>query len=104
MYISGVLIIDYNYNYYCFHASESKLDDAGLDVFGMPGFSPSPTLHPSVSASSLSGLDEGDKSASNSPALPRRSIVPTSFGTRDGFIKLHLAARESEYTHTKNFK
>lgn len=84
--------------------AESKLDDAGLDVFGMPGFSPSPTLHPSVSASSLSGLDEGDKSASNSPALPRRSILPTSFGARDGFIKLHLAARESEYTHTENFK
>ena len=70
----------------------------------MPGFSPSPTLHPSVSASSLSGLDEADKSANNSPALPRRSILPTSFGARDGFIKLHMASRESEYTHTKNFK
>lgn len=85
-------------------ASESKLDDPGLDVFGMPGFSPSPTIHPSLSVGSLSAMDEADKSNTNSPALPRRSMLPTSFGARDGFIKLHMAARESEYTHTKHLR
>lgn len=85
-------------------ASDTKLDDAGLDVFGMPGFSPSPTIHPSVSVGSLTAVDERDRSATNSPALPRRSVLPTSVGARDGFIKLHMAARESEYTNTKNLK
>ena len=85
-------------------ASESKLDDAGLDVFGMPGFSPSPTIHPSLSVGSLSAMDETDKSNTNSPALPRRSMLPASFGARDGFIKLHMVAREGEYTHTKHLK
>ncbi|XP_078372511.1 inositol polyphosphate 5-phosphatase OCRL-like isoform X3 [Oculina patagonica] len=85
-------------------ATESKLDDAALDVFGMPGFSPSPTIHPSLSSASLTASDEVDKGATDSPALPRRSILPTSFGARDGFIKLHMAARESEYTHIKKLK
>ncbi|KAL9968746.1 hypothetical protein ACROYT_G020866 [Oculina patagonica] len=84
--------------------TESKLDDAALDVFGMPGFSPSPTIHPSLSSASLTASDEVDKGATDSPALPRRSILPTSFGARDGFIKLHMAARESEYTHIKKLK
>lgn len=85
-------------------ATETKVDDAALDVFGMPGFSPTPTIHPSLSTTSLTASDEVDKGASDSPALPRRSILPTSFGARDGFIKLHMAARESEYTHIKKLK
>ena len=85
-------------------ASESKLDDASLDVFGMPGFSPSPTIHPSLSSASLTASDETDRGTTDSPALPRRSMLPTSFGARDGFIKLHMVARESEYTHIKKLK
>ncbi|XP_020626629.1 inositol polyphosphate 5-phosphatase OCRL-1-like [Orbicella faveolata] len=85
-------------------ASESKPDDASLDVFGMPGFSPSPTIHPSLSSASLTASDEVDKGSTDSPALPRRSILPTSVSARDGFIKLHMATRESEYTHIKKLK
>lgn len=70
----------------------------------MPGFSPSPTIHPSLSSASLTASDEMDKSSTDSPALPRRSILPTSFAARDGFIKLHMAARESEYTDLKKMK
>ena len=87
-------------------ATESKLDEGALDMFGMPGFSPSPAIHPSLSSTSLTASDEVDKSMADSPALPRRarSVLPTSFGTRDGFIKLHMAARETEYTHIKKLK
>lgn len=86
-------------------ATESKLDDASLDVFGMPGFTPSPTIHPSLSSASLTSSDELDRSTTDSPALPRRStLLTTSFGARDGFIKLHMATRESEYTHIKKLK
>ena len=85
-------------------ASESKLDDASLDVFGMPGFSPSPTIHPSLSSASLTASDEVERGPTDSPALPRRSILPPSFGARDGFIKLHMLERESEYTHIKKLK
>ena len=31
-------------------------------------------------------MDETDRSATNSPALPRRSVLPTSFGAKDGFM------------------
>ncbi|KAJ7363423.1 hypothetical protein OS493_009576 [Desmophyllum pertusum] len=84
--------------------TESKLDDLALDMFGMPGFAPSPTIHTSLSTASLTASDEADKSATNSPALPRRSFLPTSVGARDGFIKLHMAARETEYTHVNKLK
>lgn len=85
-------------------ATESKGDEGSLDAFGMPGFSPSPTIHPSFSSASLTASDEVDKGMANSPALTRRSILPTSLGARDGFIKLHMAAREDEYTHVKTLK
>ena len=85
-------------------ATESKVDEGSLDAFGMPGFSPSPTIHPSFSSASLTASDEVDKGMANSPALTRRSILPTSVGARDGFIKLHMARREEEYTHVKTLK
>lgn len=85
-------------------ATESKVDEESLDVFGMPGFSLSPTIHPSFSSASLTASEEVDKVVVDSPALTRRSILPTSFGTRDGFIKLHMAAREAEYTSEKTLK
>lgn len=85
-------------------ATEPKGDEGSLDAFGMPGFSPSPTIHPSFSSASLTASDEVDKGMANSPALTRRSILPTSLGARDGFIKLHMAAREDEYTHVKTLK
>lgn len=85
-------------------ATESKVDEESLDAFGMPGFSLSPTIHPSFSSASLTASEEVDKVVVDSPALTRRSILPTSFGTRDGFIKLHMAAREAEYTSEKTLK
>ena len=85
-------------------ASETQVEDASLDLFGMPGFAPSHTLHPSHSTASLTASDEVERSSSDSPALPRRALLPTSHGARDGFIKLHMDSRESEYTKIQTLK
>ena len=95
----------YNYYYNCLlKASESEPDDQSLDVFGMPGFSPLSTIHTSVSVGSLAGLDETDRSANSSPALPRKSLPSTSIGARDGLIRFNMEQRENEYTHTEYMK
>lgn len=78
-------------------------DEPEVDVFGMPGFSPSP-IHPSVSVGSLVGLDDTDAAGTSSPALPRRSLPSTSFGARDGFIRFNMDQRENEFTSTKHMK
>lgn len=85
-------------------ASESEPDDQSLDVFGMPGFSPLSTIHTSVSVGSLAGLDETDRSANSSPALPRKSLPSTSIAARDGLIRFNMEQRENEYTHTEYMK
>lgn len=73
-------------------------------MFGIPGFSPASSIHPSVSVGSLFGLDDTDATANSSPALPRRSLPSTSIGARDGFIRFNMDQRENEFTHTKRMK
>lgn len=88
---------------FIFFLLQASEDEPEVDVFGMPGFSPSP-IHPSVSVGSLVGLDDTDAAGTSSPALPRRSLPSTSIGARDGFIRFNMDQRENEFTSTKHMK
>ncbi|XP_048578067.1 inositol polyphosphate 5-phosphatase OCRL isoform X3 [Nematostella vectensis] len=87
--------------------SAASQSEDGLDVFGMPGFTPTDTiLHPSPSESALTALDKVDRGSavSSSPIFTRKSVLPSNFGARDGFIKLHMATREADYIEVLPYK
>lgn len=72
----------------------------------MPGFMPDDSIiHPSPSTNSLTSLSPPERPVSaDSPSLPRKTVLPANMVAREGFLRLHMAARENDYIDVTQYK